>query len=381
MKIASKAIRGLFPLPGLLLFCSLLSCPLMSLAWGKTGHEIVAEIAMGTLSDHARQQVMQCLGPVSPESAAVWMDEQRSDPAYDFMKPWHYINIPEGQSYKPGNEENIINSITIAYRELQHRNTLCEDQARKDLMILFHLVGDLHQPLHTGYASDRGGNDIKLTFDGVPVNLHWAWDDLILQQQHITLEQCLELKRGLGAQELKAITAMDAVQWMQESRALLPEVYRFTGNEIGGAYAAAQAHRIRKQLLYAGLRLGALLQALFPDTPQGATLAGASVNAAGHTISPEEAPQYIGKEVTVCGKVYGGKFLAQAKGTPTLINMGAAYPNSPFTIVIFGESRNRFSYKPEEYLNGKQVCISGKVKEFKGKPEIVVSAPDQISIP
>lgn len=374
-------MRGLFRLPVLFLFCCLLACPLLSLAWGKTGHEIVAEIAMSTLNDNVRQQVIQCLGPVSPASAAVWMDEQRSDPAYDFMKPWHYINIPEGQPYKPGNEENIINSITIAYRELQHRSTLCEDQARKDLMILFHLVGDLHQPLHTGYASDRGGNDIKLTFDGAPVNLHWIWDDLIIQKQHITLEQCLELKRSLGERELKAITATDAVQWMEESRALLPEVYRFTGNDIGGAYAATQEARVRKQLLYAGLRLGALLQVLFPGTPQGTAVPEASGKTAGYTISPEEAQQYIGKEVTVCGKVYGGKFLAQAKGTPTFINMGAAYPNSPFTVVIFGESRNRFSYKPEEYLNGRQVCISGRVKEFKGKPEIVVSAPDQIRIP
>ncbi|WP_118975675.1 S1/P1 nuclease [Taibaiella koreensis] len=351
-----------------------------ALAWGKTGHEIVAEIAMRTLSEPARQQVKQCLENVTPEKASVWMDEMRSDHDYDFMKPWHYINIPEGQAYQVSGEENIVSMLTQASRELRHRNTLCADQARKDLMILFHLVGDLHQPLHDGYASDKGGNDIKLDFEGVPSNLHWIWDDQIIQQQHISLEDCLKLKGGLSEGAIRTLTQVDFVRWMTESRAHLPEVYSFKGNTIDAAYSAAHSDLIRTQLLYAGLRLGALLESLF----NGASpVANAKTPASDQqkTIRPEDAQQYIGKDVTICGKVYGGKFLAQAKGTPTLINMGAAYPASPFTMVIFGEDRSRFSYTPETFLDGKDICVTGKVKLFKGKAEIVVSDPGQIKLP
>jgi len=378
-----RLARGCFrPLPACFFafFMGLLFSAVQALAWGKTGHEIVAEIAMRSLSDAARQRVIQCLGSVSPEQASVWMDEMRGDRDYDFMKPWHYINIPEGQSYSPSDEENIVTMLAQASRELRHRNTLCADQARKDLMILFHLVGDLHQPLHTGYSSDKGGNDIKLDFEGMPSSLHWIWDDQIIQQQHITIEDCLRLQDGLDKQQVRTLTRLDFVQWMTESRAHLTEVYSFKGNTIDAVYSAAHSDLIRKQLLYAGLRLGALLESLFSGTATSG-IGKAAVAGTQRGIRPEDAHQYIGKEVTVCGKVYSGKYLAQSKGTPTLINMGAAYPASPFTLVIFGEDRSRFSYKPEEYLEGKDICVTGKVKEFKGKAEIVVSEPEQIKLP
>ena len=43
-----------------------------------------------------------------------------------------------------------------------------------------HLVGDLHQPLHAGEHADSGGNDVKLSFDGRPTNLHSLWDSGLL---------------------------------------------------------------------------------------------------------------------------------------------------------------------------------------------------------
>jgi len=50
--------------------------------------------------------------------------------------------------------------------------------------------------------------------------------------------------------------------------------------------------------------------------------------------------------------------------------MGAEYPNQILTIVIWGSARKLFSYKPEEKLKNKSVCITGKIEVFKNKPEI-----------
>ncbi len=44
------------------------------------------------------------------------------------------------------------------------------------LKILTHLLGDLHQPLHLGHASDRGGNEVKIKFFDNETKLHSAWD-------------------------------------------------------------------------------------------------------------------------------------------------------------------------------------------------------------
>ena len=65
---------------------------------------------------------------------------------------------------------------------------------------------------------------------------------------------------------------------------------------------------------------------------------------------------------------------------PTFINMGGDYPGNPFTAVIMFDKRGSFSYKPEEYLKGKTICVTGTVKNYKGKPEIVVDGEGQVKV-
>jgi hypothetical protein len=44
------------------------------------------------------------------------------------------------------------------------------------LRMLIHIVEDVHQPLHTGHLSDKGGNDVKVQWFGKESNLHSIWD-------------------------------------------------------------------------------------------------------------------------------------------------------------------------------------------------------------
>lgn len=97
-------------------------------------------------------------------------------------------------------------------------------------------------------------------------------------------------------------------------------------------------------------------------------------------IPAAEAVKHIGEQTVVCGRVYGVKFLDKAKGEPTFLNVGAAYPNSPFTVVIFGETRRLLTDTPEKLYNGKNICVTGMVKEYKGKAEIVVSKVEEITV-
>ena len=93
-----------------------------------------------------------------------------------------------------------------------------------------------------------------------------------------------------------------------------------------------------------------------------------------------EAARHIGEKTTICDKVFGGRFMESAKDQPTLINMGDAYPNNPFTFVIFADDRKKFSYKPEDFLVDKKVCVTGEISEFRGKPQVVVSDTLQVVI-
>jgi hypothetical protein len=98
------------------------------------------------------------------------------------------------------------------------------------------------------------------------------------------------------------------------------------------------------------------------------------------SISAAEAAKHIGEKTTVCDKVFGGRYLDNANGKPTLINMGAVFPNNPFTFVVFDDDRKKFSYQPETFLIDKQVCVTGEIKEFRGKPQMVVADTAQVKV-
>lgn len=97
-------------------------------------------------------------------------------------------------------------------------------------------------------------------------------------------------------------------------------------------------------------------------------------------ITASQAKDHIGDSVTVCGKVLGAKYLQTAKGAPTLLDVDGKVPNQPFTIVIFKEVRERLSYVPENRLLNQDVCVTGRVQQYKGKPQIVVHNENQLKV-
>ncbi len=97
-------------------------------------------------------------------------------------------------------------------------------------------------------------------------------------------------------------------------------------------------------------------------------------------INTLQARDYIGKEACVCGKVVSTKFSENGKTNPTYINLDKKYPEQVFTLMIFGQDRQNFSYKPEEFLQGKTICVKGKVGEYKGTPQIIANKEKQVEV-
>ena len=96
------------------------------------------------------------------------------------------------------------------------------------------------------------------------------------------------------------------------------------------------------------------------------------------SISPADAASHIGENATVCGLVTSAKYAANSRAQPTFLDMGQPYPNEAFTAVIFGTDRAKFG-EPEATLSGKRICVTGQVRNYRGKPEIIVSDPSQLT--
>ena len=93
-------------------------------------------------------------------------------------------------------------------------------------------------------------------------------------------------------------------------------------------------------------------------------------------IGIDSVIQHVGEKVTVCAKVYGTKAMEKV----TFLNLGAAYPDSKLTIVIFAKDVSNFKEVPDQMYQDKNVCVTGVIKEYQGKPEIIASSPDEIKI-
>ena len=90
------------------------------------------------------------------------------------------------------------------------------------------------------------------------------------------------------------------------------------------------------------------------------------------TYSPTDATKHIGESATVEGvaSVY------VSKGGTIFVDVGGSGRSAPFTGVIFKDKAsgipNVTSY------NGKAVEITGTIKEYKGKPEIIINTASQL---
>jgi hypothetical protein len=234
-------------------------------AWGPQGHRLVALIARSQLSDGVIETVNYYLKGMSWEDAACWMDDMQDNSKYDYMKPWHYIHIEKDKTYVQTKDQNIVNKLEYYLRMLQYRSLQSEDMINETLRMIFHLIADVHQPLHCGYAEDNGGTNVRLYLVQKETNLHKMWDSEIIHEKKMDIWYCAKALVGmkLSVKNRAEIEKTDVIKWMNESRTLLPDVYKISGGKIDQKYIDANAPIVETQLIKAGLRLAAILNQYF----------------------------------------------------------------------------------------------------------------------
>jgi len=253
----------------------LLSSSIQSFAWGSKGHKLVVELAFSLLSPSARQKLLSYLDGYPIDNAAVWMDSVRGRHVreYQYMKNWHFIDMEEGQTYEQVRSYNdVVYSLQRTIDAFSHINTLSNDSINMNLRILFHLMGDITQPLHCGYGSDKGGNEIEVTTPKYNIkknNLHHVWDDAIIQEGKITIASLQEYYRTLSIVQIKNAKKGTPKDWMLQSRGYLhTNVYAFDYVQYGVStlsldYLNKNVPLVKQQLTFAAIRLADVLERTF----------------------------------------------------------------------------------------------------------------------
>jgi hypothetical protein len=285
-------------------------------AWNKPGHMTSAAIAYADLRDHnpnVRSQIsrllrehpyfhtewMHKLARVPEEEsdlylfmlAARWPDDARGDANFDHPR-WHYINIP----FRPGQTGMSIpggETILTAFPQ-NHAiitSAAADNEARAvALCWMLHLIGDIHQPLHTiklvteqfpEPEGDRGGTRfyIRVTAANRLISLHKLWDGLILGSDNFravrnkatALRNKAGMKRGDFAHQLQ-VKPFD--EWAKETYAIAVTDASRNGTLQGGSdksdgpvlpsgYLDSAKQIAERQIVLSGYRIADVMVEVF----------------------------------------------------------------------------------------------------------------------
>lgn len=249
-------------------------------AWSDKGHRIVALIATAYLSDEARHEVKEILSPgATLADASIWPDHEGR--SLRELNALHFVSIPDDaagydQARDCPQKDCIVEALKWYATSVADKNAPLALK-RMALRYVVHLVGDIHQPLHAGRATDLGGNTILVSYRGEVTNLHLFWDFNLVEMEDGSEDEAAKRLRATlsDADRLRWQTGNPA-SWANES-ALLARTHAYpketTGEfarlsfgerqELFDGYVANARPVVRTRLLQAGIRLAWLLNSTF----------------------------------------------------------------------------------------------------------------------
>ncbi|MDZ7773241.1 MAG: S1/P1 nuclease [Balneolaceae bacterium] len=250
----------------LLLAAAILLLPANEAPWGQTGHRVVGEVAADHLDRPARRAVNRVLGDTSLAIASTWMDEIKSDSAYNHTHDWHWVTIPEGMTYAQTEKNpngDLVGTLERLITELKGGG-LSVRQESEHLKMLIHLMGDLHQPLHVGTGEDQGGNQVKVEWFYEPTNLHRVWDTHMIDDSKLSYTELTRAVNHPSRQEIRSWQEGTVRDWAHEAMELRGEVYDLPADSsLGYRYDYENWDLLQRQLLKAGVRLAGVLNEIY----------------------------------------------------------------------------------------------------------------------
>ena len=239
--------------------CLLGLVPREAKAWSRDGHRIVCRVAYQLLDATRRAEIDRLTSSYrDPDGQAIssfwdacsYADDVRakanSSPAWKrfaVFEIWHYANVPRTTTRLPAppcQSACVIAAIPAHADSLRNANN---DASKSEaLFFLSHWVGDMHQPLHLGFADDRGGNDVRPIEGGYysVSNLHALWDGGVpgkLIGSAGWQDFADQLVREITPAQQASWIQGTATDWAQESYNLItaPKAQYCEWQSVGGA--------------------------------------------------------------------------------------------------------------------------------------------------
>jgi hypothetical protein len=227
--------------------------------------------------------------------AACWPDVIKGTNYEPKHYNWHYINYPYvalAGSNIVVTQPDTVNIVTAYLENVQVLKSKSATDAEKAIALcwVFHLIGDVHQPLHTSKLfsealpapdGDRGGNllFIKADEEGKPVNLHSFWDGLILGSQDLREADnraiLLKNQEAYSRKSLKGLKNKHFENWARNESFSIAQKYAYQEGKIQASTKREEAPIVfkeyitmakaiaEKQIVLAGYRIADQLQIIF----------------------------------------------------------------------------------------------------------------------
>lgn len=255
----------------IIVFSMLAYMPLSAGAWGMLGHRIVGQIAESHLSKKAKKGIKGVLGYESLAMASNWGDFIKSDPSYNYLYNWHFVNLPAGLD-KQGvfdfldkdTAANVYNKIPQMVSVLKNGQST-PDQKKLAMRLLIHLVGDLNQPMHTARKEDLGGNRIFVTWFGEKSNLHRVWDESLIEYQELSYTEYASAINYPNDEQLRVWRDSSLKDFVYGSYLACNKIYENTKPEdkLSYKYNFDFVNLLNEQLLKGGVCLANILNDIY----------------------------------------------------------------------------------------------------------------------
>ena len=241
-------------------------------AWWDRGHSLICEEAYKLLSSEVKDKIDPLIDEFGSFGRgclwADWIKGERKE-----TRSWHYINL--------SNEEQDVSKAICPkngcifdafYSQIKILKDTKKPFLKKQeaLMFVGHFVGDIHQPMHTGYPHDLGGNLHRLKFsNGNKTNMHKMWDGQIIEYMEVVIgsdrfEEAIQEK----IHTFLSIDHSSKIEnWAQESRdiAMSQSVgYRDNVLEIAtDEYMESHFDIVQNRIALAVIRLSKTLNSIY----------------------------------------------------------------------------------------------------------------------
>jgi len=250
--------------------CVLILCfSSKALAWGTTGHRIVAEIAERHLNKKAKKEISKLIGKQSLANWANWADEIKSDTSnvWKHTPAWHYVNFPSNQNRAVFDSILAHYPVANLYSALLENEKILKDKTQPlekrkiALYFIIHLMGDLEQPLHIGQQEDLGGNTIKVKWFSYSSNLHSVWDSQLTDYYKYSYTEYASFLDTCDKTTNEQLAAGNLEDWLFDSYLLANQIYKNVkdGDTLDYKYAYYMKDTLNRQFLKGGLRLAKVL--------------------------------------------------------------------------------------------------------------------------